>query len=182
MAGIPLIQRTTRSVRLTEAGQQLVDDMRDSFEHIAQSFSRVRDLPSAPGGLLRITAPVAFARRQLMPQLGSFLRDYPEVRVELDMFDRLASLATEGFDLAIRHTAAQPDTHVAWKLCSTHSVLVASRAYLRRCGAPEHPADLGGHNCLYYPRAQGALAWALQSPSKRSKRLGDGSGGRNICC
>jgi DNA-binding transcriptional LysR family regulator len=169
MAGIPLVQRTTRSVRLTEAGQQLVDDTRDSFEHIAQSFSRVRDLASAPRGLLRITAPVAFVRQQLMPQIEPFLRDYPEVRVELDMFDRLASLATEGFDLAIRHTAKPPDTHVAWKLCSTQSVLVASRAYLRRRGTPEQPADLIGHNCLHYPRAQGALTWTLESLTKKSK-------------
>lgn len=162
MAGVPLVQRTTRSVRLTEAGQQLVDDTRDSFEHIAQSFSRVRDLAGAPSGLLRVTAPVAFARQQLMPQLGQFLRDYPQVRVELDMFDRLASLATEGFDLAIRHTNNPPDTHVAWKLCATRSVLVASRAYLRRCGTLQQPDDLAGLNCLHYQRAQGALTWTLQ--------------------
>lgn len=169
MAGVPLVQRTTRSVRLTEAGQQLVDDTRESFEHITQSFSRVRDLASAPSGLLRVTAPVAFARQQLMPQLAHFLRSYPQVRIELVMFDRLASLSTEGIDLAIRHTSNPPDTHVAWKLCATRSVLVASRAYLRRCGTPHQPDDLVVHNCLHYPRAQGARTWTLQSLAKKSQ-------------
>ena len=160
-AGVPLVQRTTRSVRLTEAGQRLVDDTRASFEHIAQSFSQVRDLAGEPRGLLRVTAPVAFARQQLVPRLGDFLREFPDVRLELNLSDHLSSLATEGFDLAIRHTANPPDTHVAWTLCSTRSVLVATKAYLRRHGSPENPADLAGHNCLHYPRSQETPAWTL---------------------
>jgi DNA-binding transcriptional LysR family regulator len=167
MAGVPLVQRTTRSVRLTEAGQRLVDDTRASFEHIAQSFSRVRDLAEAPRGLLRVTAPVALARQQLVPRLGEFLREYPEVRLELMLSDHLASLATEGFDLAIRHTANPPDTHVAWTLCATRSVLVASRAYLRRQGTPQVPPDLVGHNCLHYPRSQDTPAWMLEPMNKK---------------
>jgi DNA-binding transcriptional LysR family regulator len=170
MAGVPLVQRTTRSVRLTEAGQRLVDDTRASFEHIAQSFSRVRDLAGAPRGLLRVTAPVAFARQQLVPRLGDFLREYPEVRLELILSDHLASLATEGFDLAIRHTATPPDTHVAWTLCATRSVLVASRAYLRRQGTPQAPDDLVAHNCLHYPRSQDTPAWTLEPMNKKLGR------------
>ncbi len=164
VAGVPLVQRTTRSVRLTEAGQHLVDDTRASFEHIEQSFAQVRDLAGSPRGLVRLTAPVALARQQLVPVLAEFLRQYPEVRLQLDLSDRLSSLATEGYDLAIRHTASPPDTHVAWTLCETRSVLVASRAYLRRQGVPALPADLTGHNCLHYPRAHEAPAWTLQPP------------------
>lgn len=161
-AGVTLVRRTTRSVRLTEAGQRLVDDTRAQFEKIAQSFAQVRDLAGVPRGLLRVTAPVAFARQQLVPRLADFLRDYPEVRLELDLSDRLASLATEGFDLAIRHTAAPPDTHVAWTLCGTRSVLVASRSYLRKRGVPATPEDLLTHNCLHYPRAQDIPAWTFE--------------------
>ena len=160
-AGVPLVQRTTRSVRLTEAGQRLVDDTRASFEHIAQSFSQVRDLAGEPRGLLRVTAPVAFSRQQLVPKLGGFLREFPDIRLELNMSDHLSTLATEGFDLAIRHTANPPDTHVAWTLCQTRSVLVASKAYLRRQGTPQAPADLAAHNCLHYPRSQDTPAWTL---------------------
>ena len=161
-AGVPLVRRTTRSVRLTEAGQRLVDDTRAPFEQIAQSFAEVRDLADAPQGLLRVTAPVAFARQQLVPRLADFLREYPDVRLELELSDRLSSLATEGFDLAIRHTAAPPDTHVAWTLCATRSVLVASRSYLRKRGTPASPQDLRHHSCLHYPRAQDTPAWTFE--------------------
>ena len=161
-AGVMLVLRTTRSVRLTEAGQRLVDETRASFEQIAQSFAEVRDQVGVPRGLLRVTAPVAFARQQLVPRLAEFLRHFPEVRLELDLSDRISSLATEGFDLAIRHTAAAPDTHVAWTLCATRSVLVASRDYLQARGTPIHPEDLQSHSCLHYPRVQGAPAWTFE--------------------
>lgn len=157
-AGVPLVQRTTRSVRLTEAGQRLVEETRTAFDAIAQSFAGVRDLAGVPRGRLRVTAPVALARQQLVPRLADFLRAHPEVRIELELSDRLSALAMEGFDLAIRHSAAPPDTHVAWPLCPTRSLLVASRAYLRRRGEPVAPTDLAGHDCLYYPR-QDQPAW-----------------------
>lgn len=161
-ARVPLVQRTTRSVRLTEAGQRLVDDTRASFEQIAQSFAEVRDLADVPRGLLRVTAPVALARQQLVPLLADFLKDHPEVRLELDMSDRLSTLANEGFDLAIRHTERPPDTHVAWSLCRTESVLVATRNYVRRRGVPQHPTDLQNHNCLHYPRSHDTPAWTFE--------------------
>ena len=161
-AGVTLVRRTTRSVRLTEAGQRLVDDTRAPFEQIAHSFSGVRDLADVPRGVLRVTAPVALARQQLVPHLAEFLRLHAEIHIELELSDRLSSLATEGFDLAIRHSAAPPETHVAWLLCGTRSLLVASRAYLRRCGTPTAPADLTDHDCLHYPRAQDAPAWTFE--------------------
>ena len=170
IAGVPLVQRTTRSVRLTEAGQRLVDQTRAAFEQISQSFAQVRDLAGAPQGLLRVTAPVALARQQIVPLLPDFLRQYPQVRIELNLSDRLSSLATEGFDLAIRHTAHPPDTHVAVALCATRSVLVASKAYLRRAGTPQQPADLTAHNCLHYPRPQERPAWTFEPQGRTGTR------------
>ncbi|KWT82760.1 putative transcription regulator protein [Variovorax sp. WDL1] len=166
-AGVPLVRRTTRSVRLTEAGQRLVDDTRAPFEQIAHSFAGVRDLAGVPRGLLRVTAPVAFARQQLVPRVADFLRANPEVRLALDLSDRLSALAVEGFDLAIRHAASVPDTHVAWRLCATRSVLVASRAYLRRRPAPQTPQALSQHDCLHYPRAHDQPAWTLELSNGR---------------
>jgi len=162
VAGVALVQRTTRSVRLTEAGQRLVDQTRAAFEQISHSFAQVRDLAEAPQGLLRVTAPVALARQQIVPLLPDFLRQYPQVRIELNLSDRLSSLATEGFDLAIRHTAHPPDTHVAVQLCTTRSVLVASKAYLKRAGTPQQPSCLAAHNCLHYPRPQERPAWTFE--------------------
>ncbi|WP_225785368.1 LysR family transcriptional regulator [Xenophilus sp. Marseille-Q4582] len=169
-AGVPLVQRTTRSLRLTEAGQRLVEETRAPFEAIAHSFAGVRDLAGVPRGRLRITAPVALARQQLVPRLPDFLRAQPEVRVELELSDRLSALSMEGLDLAIRHTAAPPDTHVAWALCRTRTVLVASRAYLRRRGTPQAPQDLQAHDCLYYPRGTHQPAWHFLPHEARRRR------------
>ena len=164
-AGVPLVQRTTRSVRLTEAGQQLADATGSAFDAIATAFAGIKDLADTPRGRLRVTAPVALARQQLLPRLPAFLRAHPQVRMELDLSDRIVSLAQEGFDLAIRHSHAAPETHVAWALCETHSVLVASRAYLRRRGLPAEPADLAVHDCLHYLRPGEVPAWQLVSRS-----------------
>jgi DNA-binding transcriptional LysR family regulator len=169
IAGVSLVQRTTRSVRLTEAGQRLVEDTQASFDHIAQSFDQVRDLAETPRGLVRITAPVAFARQQLVPQLPQFFKEYPDVRIELDMSDRLRSLGKEGYDLAIRHAAAPPETHVAWPLCKTETLLVAAPAYLRRAQELKEPADLAQHNCLHYPRLNESPAWTFQARTGRSR-------------
>jgi DNA-binding transcriptional LysR family regulator len=161
-AGVPLVRRTTRSVRLTEAGEQLVESTRGAFAQIAQGFAGVRDLASAPRGVVRVTAPVALGRQHIVPHLPEFLRAHPEVRVELELSDRLVPLAQEGFDLALRHTAAPPDTHVAWPLCETRSVLVATRGYLRRLGTPSAPAELGAHDCLHYLRPGETPTWSFE--------------------
>ena len=160
-AGVPLVLRTTRSVRLTEAGQQLADATGSAFAQISTAFAGIKDLAATPRGRLRVTAPVALARQQIVPLLPAFLRGHPEVRIELDLSDRLVPLAQEGFDLAIRHSPAAPETHVAWTLCGTRSLLVASRAYLRRRGMPTEPADLGAHDCLHYLRPGETPAWQL---------------------
>jgi DNA-binding transcriptional LysR family regulator len=167
-AGVALVQRSTRSVRLTEAGQQLVSSTQGAFEQIAQSFAQVRDRAESPSGLLRVTAPVALSRQQIVPRLSGFLAQYPDIHIELNLNDKLSALATEGFDLAIRHTNAPPDTHVATLLCATRSVLVASRSYLKRVGAPEYPRDLVRHNCLHYPRPQARPAWTLERKGRSS--------------
>ncbi|MEN4686823.1 LysR family transcriptional regulator [Pantoea agglomerans] len=159
MAGVLLVQRTTRSVRLTSAGEKLVEELREPFARIEQSFFSVRDTAGPVRGLVRITAPVAFARQQLVPIIGEFLRDYPQVRLQLDVTDRIVSLSSEGFDLAIRHSDTLPETHVALPLCDTRTLLVASPAYLNEQGIPQSPQDLAQHNCLYYPRGVESPRW-----------------------
>ena len=170
LAGVRLVSRTTRSVCLTEAGQQLVDDTRASFDAIEHSFASVHDSGGTLRGLVRVTAPVAFARQQLLPRLPDFLRQYPEVKLQLDLSDRLVSLAMEGFDLAIRHSESVPDTHVAWTLCATHSVLVASSRYLRERGRPESPNELRQHDCLHYPRGRDTSTWTFERQVGRRRK------------
>lgn len=166
-AGVALVRRTTRSVTLTPAGQELVAGTQAAFERIADSFANVRDIASEPRGLVRVTAPVALGRQYVAPLLPEFLRAHRLVRVELDLSDRLVNLAQEGFDLAIRHTAAPPETHVAWTLCESRSWLVASPAYLAEHGEPAHPSDLAQHDCLLYPRAARQASWAFERGTGR---------------
>jgi DNA-binding transcriptional LysR family regulator len=170
-AGVPLVQRTTRSVRLTEAGEMLVESMQGAFADIERSFSEVRDFAEEPRGLLRVSAPVALGRQQIVPRLSRFFRQFPNVRVELELSDRLVPLAQEGFDLAIRHSSAAPDTHVAWTLCRTHTVLVASKAYLDDHGLPLTPDDLAAHACLHYFRRGRQATWTFEPIRGKANRL-----------
>lgn len=180
-AGVLLVRRSTRSVGLTEAGQQLVNDMLPAFSRIGESFTAVKDLVGTPRGLVRLTAPVALGRQHLGPAAAAFLQRYPEIHIELELTDRFVNLANEGFDLAIRHTNNPPDTHVAWVLCETQSVLLASPAYLARRGAPAHPSELAAHDCLLYLRGAGsaggnAASWTFVRQAAKTRRKSAGKG------
>lgn len=159
--GVPLLARTTRSVRLTEAGRQLVEETTASYAQIEQSLAGVRDLAARPQGLVRLTAPVALGRQHVAPRLDRFLAAWPGIRIELELSDRLVNLAHEGFDLAVRHTSAPPDNHVAWRLCGSRTLLVATPGYLRRRGTPAAPAELASHDCLPYLRP-GPAVWPFE--------------------
>lgn len=159
--GVPLVRRSTRSLRLTEAGAHLLEAAQPAFASIEDSLSAVRDLSDEPRGTVRLTAPVALGRQYIAPLLTGFMKRYPEIHVHLELTDRFVNLTSEGFDLAIRHVSEPPENHVAWPLCDTQSVLVASPAYLRRHGTPRHPVELSGHSCLLYPDRAGSATWSF---------------------
>lgn len=170
--GVPLVRRTTRSMRLTDAGQLLVEEVRTPYRHIASGFAAVRDLSDAPSGLVRLTAPVALARQHLIPRLPEFTRLYPRIRLDLDLSDDLLSLASDGFDCALRHVDTPPDTYVAKAVARTRTVLVASPAYLAVHAPITHPSHLSEHRNLLYPRQRGSGTWAFeyigpQPPARR---------------
>jgi DNA-binding transcriptional LysR family regulator len=169
VVGMSLVRRTTRSVTLTPAALQLVDDTQASFTRIEQSFEQAKDLAGKPRGLLRITAPVALGRQRIAPCVPEFLRRFPEIRLELDLDDRFVNLTQEGFDLAVRHARSIPDTYIARVLCESRSLLVASPDYLQRRGAPEHPTDLASHDCLLYLRDGSAQSWSFDKAGTRKR-------------
>jgi DNA-binding transcriptional LysR family regulator len=168
-AGVLLVRRTTRSVGLTEAGQQLVNDMLPAFGRISESYTAVKDLVGTPRGLVRVTAPVALGRQHLAPCVAAFLKRFPEIQIELELTDRFVNLANEGFDLAIRHTNTPPETHVAWVLCETRSVLLASPAYLAARGVPAHPSELSTHDCLLYLGGGHSANWTFAKTARAAK-------------
>ncbi|WP_439589531.1 LysR family transcriptional regulator [Hydrogenophaga sp.] len=160
--GVPLVRRTTRSVSLTEEGLALVGQTQQPFAQIAQAFSAARDAEGPPRGLVRVTAPVAFARLRMLPLMPAFLEAFPGIKVEIDLSDGIRSLALEGYDVAIRHTDNPPQTHVALRLCEIEFYLVASADYLRQRGTPEHPSSLANHNCLNYTRGRDRVVWQFE--------------------
>jgi len=166
--GVPLARRTTRSITLTPAGQQLVSETRGPFAHIEQGLSGVRDLAGAPRGVVRVTAPVALGRQHIAPAIATLLRRYPDIRLELDLSDRFVNLVQEGFDLAVRHASRVPESHIATPLCESRSVLLASPQYLARRGTPVHPDDLARHECLLYLR-DGTPSWSFERPASRRR-------------
>ncbi len=161
IVGIELVQRTTRSVRVTLAGQRLIDSSTGYYAGIQRQFSELCDSIRDPRGVVRVTAPVALGRQQIMPRLAIFFESYPDVRIELELSDQIVSLAKEGFDLAIRHTNSVPDTHVATNICRTQAILVATASYLKRRGEPSSPEDLAGHDCLHYLRRGQIPSWSF---------------------
>ncbi len=116
---------------------------------------------------------MAFSRQQLVPAIAPFLHQHPQLHLQLEVTDRLVSLASEGFDLAIRHCRreALPDTHVAWPLCHTATLIVASADYIRRHGRPETPDDLRHHQCLTYPRGPQRPQWTFASRQAPDERV-----------
>ena len=175
-AGVLLVRRTTRSVGLTEAGQQLVNDMLPAFGRISESYTAVKDLVGTPRGLVRVTAPVALGRQHLAPCVAAFLKSYPDIHIELELTDRFVNLANEGFDLAVRHTNTPPETHVAWVLCETRSVLLASPAYLAARGVPARPGRARRARLPAVPgrrqRRQMQLDLCAQCPRKAARPQG----------
>lgn len=157
--GVQLVLRTTRNVRLTNAGEKLVSDLQYPFAQIEQSVIATQDASESLQGLIRMTAPVAFARQQLIPLISQFLTIYPQIRIQLEVSDNIVSLIKEGYDLAIRHSHQLPESCVALPLCDTRTLLVASPGYLKKHGIPQCPDDLIQHTCLYYPRGIELPLW-----------------------
>src|SRR5690625_1127527 len=150
--GVRLVHRTIRSIQLTDAGQQLVEQTQAAYQHISSELKSVESRAHNPKGLLRVTAPVALTQQYIIPGLPRFLKQYPEIQIELEAEDRIVSLSSEGFDLAVRHTKEISDTLVAWRLAETYPVLIASPEYLENHGPINHPSDLTQHEILHYPR------------------------------
>jgi DNA-binding transcriptional LysR family regulator len=145
--------------------------MLPAFGRISESYTAVKDLVGTPRGLVRVTAPVALGRQHLAPCVATFLKQFPEIQIELELTDRFVNLANEGFDLAIRHTNTPPETHVAWVLCETRSVLMASPAYLAARGVPTHPSELSAHDCLLYLGGGHTSNWTFAKKTNAVKAV-----------
>ena len=135
--GAHLLRRTTRQMSLTDVGEAFYARCQRVVEETEQAASSVGESQAAPRGEIRLAAPMSFGHRQLATRLPAFLERFPEVRVHVELTDRLVDLVSERFDLAVRITGQLDDaTFVQRRLCPIRFVACASPAYLSTTACP----------------------------------------------
>ncbi|AZO70822.1 MAG: LysR family transcriptional regulator [Mesorhizobium sp.] len=165
--GVRLLQRTTRSLSMTDAGRLYYEQSSQALRTIEEANLRLAEARAEPTGTIRISAPVGFAGHFLTSTVMEFLAIYPKANVELRLTDERLNLVEDGIDLAFRTGVLEDSTLIARKLGATHRLLCASPEYLARRGTPDSPTDLARHDCLIAgPSAVGAH-WVLDGPDGR---------------
>jgi DNA-binding transcriptional LysR family regulator len=159
--GLRLINRTTRQINLTEAGERYYQDVSAILQALGDAEDRVSHLSDSPSGDLRVAAPMSFAVRALAPLLPAFHRLYPELRLSLDLNDRMIDIVAAGVDLALRIGPLEDSSLVARRIAEFERVFCAAPAYLNRRGRPRTPADLSRHACLHYNNLGLREEWTL---------------------
>ncbi|MEI4472406.1 LysR family transcriptional regulator [Frigidibacter sp. MR17.24] len=147
---VRLLNRTTRSLALTEAGAVYLRYCRSISELLGAAEAEVSSLSSSPHGLVRVTLPVAFGQRHVTKLLAEFLEIYPRIEIEAAFNDRFVDMIAENYDLSIRIGNLPDSSLVARKLTSNRRLLVAAPVYVERFGTPAEPADLAHHDCIRY--------------------------------
>lgn len=168
---VNLVERTTRSVRVTNDGQRLLaraHEVLASFDELSADFA---DRAAEPRGRVRVSIPVVFGRLVVVPALGHFLKRHPEVDAELVMNDRYVNLVDEGFDLAIRVGVPTDTSARGRKLADSHRVLVAAPDYLEGRGRPRLPSDLREHECLVHGDANASIVWRFGKDAAKGVRI-----------
>jgi len=160
--GTRLLERTTRTLRLTDAGAAYHRQASPAIDALREAAAAVLDLRRRPAGRLRLTTATNFGQRVLPAVLDDYLRRYPDVEVHVELCERHVDLIEEGFDLAIRAGALPDSTLIARPLPTTTPRIYASPAYLARHGEPRRPEQLRDHNCLVMTGHRRPTQWALQ--------------------
>jgi DNA-binding transcriptional LysR family regulator len=162
--GSRLLHRTTRALSLTEAGALFYEHCVRIVEELEAAKRAVGRLHSAPRGVLRISAPVAFGRLHIATALPAFLGAYPELKVDMVTTDRFVDLAEEGYDVVVRIVGEPAPNVVARKLAPVNRRICATPDYFARHGVPRTPKDLEQHNCLTYTNFNPQDPWRLRGP------------------
>lgn len=161
--GTQLLYRTTRQIRLTDAGQLYYESCRHLFDGLREAESLLQHHQGQPTGLLKITAATTFGDRYIAPLVNDFQLLYPQLKVNMYFSNRQVELIEEGFDLGIRMGVMRESTLIAKRLCDRREYIVGSPAYLARVPAPQTLTDLERHNCLVGTRGY----WLLQDQGQR---------------
>ncbi|MBI3507241.1 MAG: LysR family transcriptional regulator [Proteobacteria bacterium] len=157
--GLRLLQRTTRSVSLTDAGARYLDRARAILADLTEADEAARAERTVPSGRLVVSAPSVFGRLHVASLICSFLRTHTEVTGELQLTDRIVNLVEEGIDLAVRIGNLADSSVVARRMGATRRVIVASPGYLAERGTPRRPDDLQRHRTIHFSGITAPAEW-----------------------
>jgi len=160
--GVQLMQRTTRRLHLTQAGEVFASYSKRIMSDVREAEQSVLPLQSEPQGRLRISAPESLAVSLLPEILLSFQQKFPMLELDVRISGRFIDLVEEGIDVALRVGEMEDSSLIARLLmpCSFHAC--ASAEYLNNNGSPQHPDELSSHNCLIYSQGQRAASWGFK--------------------
>jgi DNA-binding transcriptional LysR family regulator len=162
--GVRLLQRTTRRLSLTEAGQLFHARSKDILDTVSEAEDEMSTQTGTASGQLRISAPVTFGVRHLAPLWGQFRQRHPKVTLDITLADRVVDLIEEGYDLAIRIGRLSSSTLVSRQLALSRMVLCAAPGYLAAHGTPQHPHELAQHAILAYSYWSDKDEWRFNGP------------------
>jgi LysR family transcriptional regulator for bpeEF and oprC len=155
--GARLMNRTSRSITLTEEGQLFLRACRQAMEQVTVARERLHEQQSSPRGTLVVSLPLILGRRVILPALRGLLARHPLLSIRVNLTDRFVQLADENVDVAVRIGAKSDSRLTRRKLSRVRWQTVAAPSYLARHGVPAHPKDLGGHECLRFVLPDGRL-------------------------
>lgn len=164
--GARLLHRTTRRLRLTEAGTALYETSRSALDAIEDAQLAVSTLQGTPRGTLKVSASIAFGSVQLPSIVARLTGMYPDLAVELVLEDRHIDLVREGIDVALRITGDPPDSGMVYRrLGPNRQVVCAAPRYLERRGVPHTPQDLSAHECIAHTQRATPNVWHFTTPT-----------------
>jgi DNA-binding transcriptional LysR family regulator len=161
--GTRLLNRTTRRLSLTESGQVYYERCLQIIADVAEAEQAAGQLTAIPRGTLKIAMPVSFGTIKIGPLITEYVRQYPEVKLDISLADRKVDLIEEGFDLAIRIGSLPESGLIARKLAVDRTAVCVAPAYLKQHGRPQKPEDLRRHACLNYTYASSGDEWYLKN-------------------
>lgn len=166
--GVRLIERNTRSVALTEAGEVYAAQIRDVLRLLAEANSSISQFgEGVPRGNLRISLPEGFGRLWIAPLISEFMQSHPLISIEAEYDNRYVDLISERFDIAVRLGELNDSRLVARRIGSRRRSLYASPGYLLHKGIPAQPTDLTKHSCLIWTKSPSRNRWELKSQQGR---------------
>jgi DNA-binding transcriptional LysR family regulator len=169
--GVQLLHRTTRKLALTEAGRSYFEQAERALTELQAAAESATGMDTEARGIVRVTAPVDIGVMGLADIVTEFVREYPDIHVEMSLSSKIVDLVEEGFDIGIRAGKSRDSSLVARRLGNAALGLYASPDYLKAHGRPQSLADLANHDCVLFRGKHGKALWRLDGPDGEASSI-----------